>query len=184
MLNKQNALNQSLQYTTCVLGTLLSLRTCAVFSSSVYLLFCILLLSSLHFPCYTLPPPLCPIYTQDHALGCPLVTVSCPHMCSYCCQRCDLPSHLLSCSNKPTCCPTCSIHFPHNRLDEHTPYCSRIAVSESLQSSLLKVCVYMYWYWYMHMCMYLQMPSDTVHVLVYTVKYVPDHYTCYRQVSK
>jgi len=73
-----------------------------------------------------------------HSKNCELVTIECPHACNFSCQRKDLSSHIFICPNKPQQCPTCSVFFPKNKRGDHAPYCSKIMLPESVQSTLFK----------------------------------------------
>ena len=87
----------------------------------------------------TFHPPIFSFAVQPHASTCDLVQTDCPNSCGHCCQRKELGTHLLSCMNKPEQCPSCSIHFSHNRMEEHTPHCSSIVVPKSVLSNIVKV---------------------------------------------
>ena len=84
-------------------------------------------------------PLLTPSLAQLHSKNCELVTIECPHACNFSCQRKDLSSHIFICPNKPQQCPTCSVFFPKNKRGDHAPYCSKIMLPESVQSTLFKV---------------------------------------------
>ena len=78
-------------------------------------------------------------HTQIHTRHCDLVDIDCPNTCGHSCQRRYLSPHLLGCPNKPCQCPTCSIHFQRNRMEEHAGHCSRIILPDCVINGLFKV---------------------------------------------